>query len=170
MQLSKASLRLLVSKELADVKHHGCRWAHSFPQTFMFHLHMATRHLAKALVVPSAPDISGASRSCHRTSSSFIPWAATSNHLQLASISASVSGPSSQMSMQATNCHARLPPEASICLAAGSPRPPSSHLPHGAWGCEVSESPPPHPCHHPARPGPHSYRVAKPGIHWYAHS
>ena len=61
-----------------------------FPQNLMFHLHMATRHLAKALVVPSAPDVSRVTRSCHGISSSLIPWAAPSNHclaLQLASIS-----------------------------------------------------------------------------------
>ena len=101
------------------------------PQILMFHLQAATRHLAKALVVPSAPDISRVSRSCHGTSSSLIPWAATSSHclaLQLASISANVSGPSLPMSMRATNHHVGLPPEASICSAAGLPWPPSSHL------------------------------------------
>ena len=102
-----------------------------FPQTLMFHLQVATRHLAKALVAPSAPDISGVSTSCHRTSSSFIPWEATYNlhlALQLASISPNVSGSSSLMSMLAMTHHAVLPPEASICLAAGSPWPPCSHL------------------------------------------
>ena len=101
------------------------------PQTLMFHLQVATRHLAKALAVPSAPDVSGVSRLCHRTSLSLIPWVVTSNHclaLQLASISANVSGSSSLMSTWAMNHHARLPPEASIHLAAGLPWLPSSHL------------------------------------------
>ena len=101
-----------------------------FPQTFIFHLYVATRHLAKALVVPLAPDVSGVSRLCHGTTSSLIPWAATSNYhlaLQLALISASVLDPSLLMSTRATNCHARLPPEASIHSAAGLPWPPSSH-------------------------------------------
>ena len=128
------------------------------PQTLMFHLHVATRHLAKALEVPSAPDISRVSRSCHRTSSSLIPWVATSKHhlaLQLASISVNASGSSSPMSTQAMNCHAELPPEASICSAAGSLWLPSSYLTTQCTGVCGSESPPPHLCHHPVRSGPH---------------
>ena len=108
------------------------------PRTLMFHLQVVTRHLAKALAVPSAPDVSGVSRSCHGTSLSPIPWAATSNYrlaLQLASISTNVSGSSSPMSMWAMTCHAGLPSEASICLAAGSPWPPSSHLISQCTGC-----------------------------------
>ena len=102
-----------------------------FPQTLMCHLQVATRHFAKALAVPSAPDVNGVSRSCHGTSSSPILWVATSNHhlaLQLASIPPNVSGSSSPMSKLAMTHHARLPPEASICLAAGLPWPNYSHL------------------------------------------
>ena len=101
------------------------------PRTLMFHLHATTRHLAKALATPSAPDISRVSRSCHVTSSSLIPWVATCNHrctLQWALISSKVSGSSSPMSTQATNHYARLPLETSIHSVAGLPWPPSSCL------------------------------------------
>ena len=129
--LSHTSLRLLISKKLANVEHQQSGQTPPSPHALMFHLHAATRHLAKALAMPSAPDVSGVSRSCHGTSSSLIPWVATCNHhcaLQWASISLKISGSSSPMSTQAMNHHARLPQEASICLAAGKPWPPSSHL------------------------------------------
>ena len=141
MWLSPASLCLLVMKNWLMLSIVGVGGHTPFPRTLMFHLQVATRHLAKALAVPSAPDVSGASRSCHGTYSCPMPWAATSNHylaLQLASISPNVSGSSSPMSTLAMTHHAGLPPEASIFLAAGLPWPPSSCLTMQCMGmCEV---------------------------------
>ena len=127
----QASPHLLVSKELANVEHSGCRQAHSFLPNLNVPSPCGHQAFSQGLGGTSTPDVSWASRSCHRTSSCLIPSAATSNHclaLLLASISTDVLGPSLLMSMWAMNCHAGLPPEASILYAAGSPWPPSSHL------------------------------------------
>ena len=110
-----------------------------FPQTLIFHLQAATRHLAKALAVPSTRAISGVSRSCHGTSLSPIPWAATSNHslaLQLASISRNVSG--SSLSMSTLACHTWYfvyVPHKPCQFSAGSPMTPRYRVGNVLFHC-----------------------------------
>ena len=93
------------------------------PRTLMLHLHVATRHLAKALAMPSAPDVSGVSSSCHWTSSSLYTLG---HHLQPPLCPPVGVNFLQGLGLLLTNVHPgnQLPcqtsPEASICLVAGS--------------------------------------------------
>ena len=114
------------------------------PHTLMFHLHVATRCLAKALAMPSAPDVSRVNSLCHWTSSSLIPWAATCNHccaLQWASISSKVLGSSSSMSTWAANHHAGIPPRGLHSLSGWftltTLLSPNHAVYGGVWGLKV---------------------------------
>ena len=53
-------------------------WVHPYSQNSR--CDTTSRCLARDLAMPSTPDVSGMSNSCHGTSSSLIPWAATCNH------------------------------------------------------------------------------------------
>ena len=78
--LSHAPCCFLICNKLTNIEDRWSRWALTSPHTLMFHHHAATRCLARDLAAPSTPDVSGATNSCHSTSSLVISWMATCNH------------------------------------------------------------------------------------------